>query len=216
MSISLKAIISKLNDTTRKVLEDAAGLCLARTHYNVEVEHFLVKLLDVPDCDFSRILKQFGVDMSIVNAAEATNEIQKPILMPRILKHFGGSLQGKTIAVWGLAFKPRTDDIREAPALVLIDKLLAEKATVRAFDPEAMSNVKKSHEGKIVFAANAYDALEGADALLLCTEWNEFRTPDWTRVKAAMRGHAVFDGRNIYKPAYLREQGFAYYGIGKQ
>jgi UDPglucose 6-dehydrogenase len=160
--------------------------------------------------------KQFGVNMSIVNAAEATNEIQKPILMPRILKHFGGSVQGKTIAVWGLAFKPRTDDIREAPALVLIDRLLAEKAAVRAFDPEAMSNVKKSHDGKIVFAENAYDALEGADALLLCTEWNEFRTPDWTRVKAAMRGHAVFDGRNIYKPAYIREMGFAYYGIGKQ
>ncbi|MEI6232120.1 MAG: UDP-glucose/GDP-mannose dehydrogenase family protein [Planctomycetota bacterium] len=160
--------------------------------------------------------KQFGVDMSIVNAAEATNEIQKSVLMPRILKHFGGSVKGKTIAVWGLAFKPRTDDIREAPALVLIDELLAQGATIRAFDPEAMANVKKMLGDKIVFASNSYDALEGADALLLCTEWNEFRTPDWTRVKSAMRGHAVFDGRNIYKPAYIRELGFAYYGIGKQ
>ncbi len=159
--------------------------------------------------------KQFGVGMSIVNAAEAANEIQKSILMPRILQHFSGSLQGKTIAVWGLAFKPRTDDIREAPALVLIDRLLAEKATIRAFDPEGMNNVRKSHEGKIHFAANAYDAVAGADALLLCTEWNEFRSPDWSRVKTAMRAHAVFDGRNIYKPSYLREQGFAYYGIGK-
>ena len=160
--------------------------------------------------------KQFGVNMTIVNAAEEANEIQKSVLIPRILKHFKGSVEGKTIAIWGLAFKPRTDDIREAPALVLIEKLLAAKAKIRAFDPEAMSNVKKMVGDKIVFSTNAYDAVDGADALVMCTEWNEFRTPDWTRVKSAMRGDAVFDGRNIYKSAYMREQGFAYYGIGKQ
>ncbi len=160
--------------------------------------------------------KQFGVAMSIVNAAEATNEIQKSILFPRILNHFGGSLQGKTIAVWGLAFKPRTDDIREAPALVLIEKLLAAKAKIRAFDPEAMDNVRKLIGDKIVFAANSYDAADGADALVLCTEWNEFRQPDWARVKASMKGNAVFDGRNIYKPTHMQELGFAYFGIGKQ
>ncbi|HLX60105.1 MAG TPA: UDP-glucose/GDP-mannose dehydrogenase family protein [Planctomycetota bacterium] len=160
--------------------------------------------------------QQFGVSMSIVNAAEETNELQKSILIPRILKHFGGSVDGKTIAIWGLAFKPRTDDIREAPALVLIEKLLAAKAKIRAFDPEAMGNVNKLLGEKIEFAKSAYDAVSGADALVLCTEWNEFRTPDWPRVKASMRAHAVFDGRNVYKPAFLREMGFAYYGIGKQ
>lgn len=159
---------------------------------------------------------QHGVNMSIVNAAEETNERQKSYLLPKIVQHFDGSVQGKTIAVWGLAFKPRTDDIREAPALVLIDKLLAGKAKVKAFDPEAMGNVKKLLGDKIEFCANAYEAAEGTDALLLCTEWNEFRTPDWARVKSAMRAHAVFDGRNIYRPAQLREMGFAYYGIGKQ
>lgn len=159
---------------------------------------------------------QHGVNMSIVNAAEETNEKQKSYLLPKVIQHFDGAVQGKTIAVWGLAFKPRTDDIREAPALVLIEKLLAAKATIKAFDPEAMGNVKKLFGDKIEFAANAYEAVEGADALLLCTEWNEFRTPDWARVKSAMRAHAVFDGRNIYRPAQLRELGFTYYGIGKQ
>ncbi len=159
---------------------------------------------------------QHGVNMSIVKAAEETNEKQKSFLLPKIIQHFDGNVQGKTIAVWGLAFKPRTDDIREAPALVLIDKLLAGKAKIRAFDPEAMDNVRKLLGDKIEFAANAYEALEGADALLLCTEWNEFRTPDWGRVKSAMRAHAVFDGRNIYRPGLLREMGFAYFGIGKQ
>ena len=160
--------------------------------------------------------RKFGVNMSIVNAAEETNEIQKSILLPRILKHFGGSLEGKAFGIWGLAFKPRTDDIREAPALVLIEKLLAAKATVKAFDPEAMDNVRKLLGARIEFSANAYDAVSGADALLLCTEWNEFRTPDWERLKNSMRALTVFDGRNIYRPAQLREMGFAYYGIGKQ
>ena len=160
--------------------------------------------------------KRHGVAMSIVDAAEACNELQKLILLPRLLKHFGESLEGKTIALWGLAFKPRTDDIREAPALAMIEKLLAAKAKVRAFDPEAMSNVRALLGDKIVLAETAYSAVEGADALVLCTEWNEFRTPDWDRVKSLMRGNGIFDGRNIYRPAYLREHGFKYYGIGKQ
>jgi len=159
--------------------------------------------------------RKLGLDMKIVDAAEDVNQTQKLILLPKILAHFGGSLAGKTIAVWGLAFKPRTDDIREAPALILIDKLLAAHAKVCAFDPEAMDNVKKLLGDKIEYAANAYDALSQADALVLATEWNEFRMPDWDRVKKLMRTPVVFDGRNIYRPHRLREAGFAYYGIGK-
>jgi len=145
--------------------------------------------------------RKFNLDMKIVDSAEQVNESQKHILLPKLLSHFGGSIAGKTIAIWGLAFKPRTDDIREAPALALIEKILAQKAKVRAFDPEAMANVKK--------------LLGGADAMVLATEWNEFRMPDWDRIKGLLRTPVVFDGRNIYRPDFLREQSFTYYGIGK-
>jgi len=159
--------------------------------------------------------RKCGLEMSIVNAAEKVNETQKLILFPRIKAHFNGSLSGKTIALWGLAFKPRTDDIREAPALALIEKLIEEGAKIRAFDPEAVANVKRIFGDKVYFAQSAYDALDGADALLLATEWNEFRTPDWERVKKLLRTPTVFDGRNIYQGATLRKLGFSYYGIGK-
>jgi UDPglucose 6-dehydrogenase len=115
----------------------------------------------------------------------------------------------------GPAFKPRTDDIRDAPALALIDRILAAKGKVRAFDPEAMNNVKKQLGGKIEYCANAYDALKTADALIVATEWNEFRTPSWDRVKSLLSNPVIFDGRNIYRPELVREQGFTYYGIGK-
>jgi UDPglucose 6-dehydrogenase len=159
--------------------------------------------------------RKHNLNMSIVDAAENVNEQQKLILLPRILSHFGGSIAGKRIALWGLAFKPRTDDIREAPALALIPKLLSAGAKVCAFDPEAAGNVKKILGDKIEYAASAYDALSGADALVLATEWNEFRMPDWPRIKTLMRAPVVFDGRNIYRGPQLRELGFAYYGIGK-
>jgi UDPglucose 6-dehydrogenase len=159
--------------------------------------------------------KKHNLSMNIVDAAEAVNETQKFILLPRILNHFGGSIAGKRIAVWGLAFKPRTDDIREAPALALIPKLLSAGAKVRAFDPEAMNNVKKMFGDKIEYSTNPYDALSDADALVLATEWNEFRTPDWSRIKTLLRTPVVFDGRNIYRASQLRELGFSYYGIGK-
>ncbi len=168
----------------------------------------------------TRALVQSGrkcsVEMSIVDAAERVNESQKQYLFPKILGHFGGSIAGKTIAVWGLAFKPRTDDIREAPALALIEKIVGAKAKVHAFDPEAMSNVKRALGAKIDFAASMYEALNGADALVLATEWNEFRTPDWARVKSLLRSPVVFDGRNIYRADHLRTLGFSYYGIGRQ
>jgi len=160
--------------------------------------------------------RKVGLNMEIVDAAERVNEVQKLALLPRMLQHFGGSIAGKSIAVWGLTFKPRTDDIREAPALVLIEKLLAGKARVAAFDPEGIPNVRKLMGERITYAANAYDALNGADALVLATEWNEFRTPDWDRVKKALKSPVLFDGRNIYRPSQLREQGFTYYGIGRR
>ncbi len=159
--------------------------------------------------------RKLGTSVNIVDAAEQVNESQKLILLPRILAHFGGSLAGRKIAVWGLAFKPRTDDIREAPALALIDKLLDAKAKVAAFDPEAMDNAKKLLGGRIEYADGAYGVLENADALVLATEWNEFRMPDWERAKKLMRTPVVFDGRNIYRPEYLRAQGFTYYSIGR-
>ena len=139
------------------------------------------------------------------------------ITSPSFVKepHFNGALAGKTIAVWGLAFKPRTDDIREAPALALIEKLLATRTTIQAFDPEAMPNASRYLKGKITCAETAYDALSGADALVVATEWNEFRTPNWERIRALMRNHVVFDGRNIYRPQQIRELGFQYYGVGR-
>ena len=159
--------------------------------------------------------RKLGLHMRIVAAAEEVNEEQKLSLLGKLLAHFGGSLQGRRLALWGLAFKPRTDDIREAPALALLEALLAAGAKIRAFDPEAMPNTRKIFGARVEFADNAYDALPQADALVLATEWNEFRTPDWERVKKLMRTPVVFDGRNIYRPRYLREEGFTYYGIGK-
>jgi UDPglucose 6-dehydrogenase len=124
---------------------------------------------------------------------------------------------GRTVAVWGLAFKPETDDIREAPALTLIDALLAAGATVKAFDPEATSNVRKLYGDAITFAADPLSALDGADALVLVTEWSAFRDADFAQVKARLKGAVLFDGRNLYakREAELRGMGFAYYGIGR-
>ena len=167
----------------------------------------------------TRALVQSGrklqLNMNIVDAAEQVNETQKLAMLPKILSHFGGSIAGKTIAIWGLAFKPRTDDIREAPALALIERLLQHKAKVRAFDPEAINNVKKILGTKIEYGQNAYDTLTGADALVVVTEWNEFRSPAFDRIKAALSTPVIFDGRNIYRPEQLREMGFSYYGIGR-
>ena len=151
-----------------------------------------------------------------MRSVDSVNEDQKQVLVQKVRAHYGDRLAGRTLAIWGLAFKPRTDDIREAPALALIDKLLAAKAKVQAFDPEAMANVKRVLGEKITFAPSLYEAVKGADALVLATEWNEFRTPDWDRVKKLMRSPVVFDGRNIYRAEYLRELGFSYYGIGRQ
>ncbi len=160
--------------------------------------------------------KDANYDFGILNAVMDINESQKTKLIPKLKTYFGGSLKGKTIAMWGLAFKPNTDDIREAPALVNIDELIKEGANVKAFDPEAMDNVKGIIGDKISYADNQYDALDGADALLIVTEWPVFRAPDFDKVKSLLKNHVIFDGRNLYKTSEMKKQGFEYYSIGRE
>ena len=153
-------------------------------------------------------------DFKILDAVMAVNDLQRLHLIPKIKKQFG-SLKGKHFALWGLSFKPNTDDIREAPALYMIDALLAEGATVAAFDPEAVSNTKALLGNKIVFAENQYDALTNADALIIATEWNEFRTPDFDRISKMLKTKTIFDGRNLFDPAQMKQSGFHYESVGR-
>jgi UDPglucose 6-dehydrogenase len=156
-----------------------------------------------------------GVPLPVVEAVDRTNEAQKSILVPRIGAHLGG-LAGRVVAVWGLAFKPRTDDMREAPAIAIIEGLLAGGATVRAYDPKAEAWATRVFSDRVTLCGRAYEAAKGADALVVVTEWNEFREPDFHRLKALMRHPAVFDGRNIYDPGTVRGMGFHYEGIGRR
>ena len=153
--------------------------------------------------------------MEIVAAVERVNARQKTIMLPRMESMLGG-FAGRKIAVWGVAFKPRTDDIREAPALFIIEGLLAKGASVSAYDPKAMDHAKGSLPKSVQWAKNAYEALEGADALLLATEWNEFREPDFGRMKSLMRRALIFDGRNIFNPKTVKALGFEYVGVGRR
>jgi UDPglucose 6-dehydrogenase len=156
-------------------------------------------------------------DSRILKAVEAVNQDQKHLLVQKLISHFGQNLQGKTFAVWGLAFKPQTDDMREAPATVIIRALIAAGAKVRAFDPVAMNEAKRilgNLEG-FILCSDEYEALKGADAMLLITEWRQFRYPDFKRIKAELKEAVIFDGRNQYEPKALREMGFTYYGIGR-
>lgn len=160
-----------------------------------------------------------GVPLSILEATDAANLRQRGIMLDKVLSHFGGNVADKTIAVWGLAFKPRTDDIREAPALPLIEGLLAQGAKVKAWDRAAIKNVKArfgdKHADKLSFGDDEYAVLDGADALIVMTEWPEFRMPDWADIEVRLKAKTVFDGRNIYDPAMLRGRGFTYRGIGR-
>ena len=158
---------------------------------------------------------EVGYGFQILNAVMDVNEKQKLHLMPKINNYFNGDLAGKHFALWGLAFKPNTDDIREAPALYMIDALLAAGATVTAFDPEAMPNVMTLLGDKINFTENQYDALEGADALIIATEWNEFRTPDFLKMVKSLKRKAIFDGRNLFEVNSVNELGFHYESIGR-
>ncbi len=161
--------------------------------------------------------KNNGMELQIVEAAERVNEKQKTFIFSKIEKHFNRALKGKTIALWGLSFKPNTDDMREAPSLVIIDRLLKAGVEIRAYDPIAMGEAKKHLPAgaAVRFVDNPYAALEGADALALVTEWNEFRNPDFDRVKSLLKSPVIFDGRNIYDPQLLRDLGFSYYGVGR-
>jgi UDPglucose 6-dehydrogenase len=153
-------------------------------------------------------------DFRILDAVEQVNKNQKTKLVGMMRKHFG-TLKGKAVGVWGLAFKPRTDDMREAPSIPLIEALLTAGASVQAFDPEAARVAKGIFGSRITYASNSYDAVKGADALVIVTEWNEFRRPDFGRIRSLMRTPVVFDGRNLFAPEQMKQNGFTYYSIGR-
>ncbi len=155
-------------------------------------------------------------EFKILDSVMKVNENQKTKLIPHLAKHFKGDLAGKKIAMWGLAFKPYTDDIREAPSLYNIDALLELGASVSAYDPEAMNHVQNLLGDKITFSKNPYEALEGADALLIVTEWPQFRTPDFDRMDSLLKNKVIFDGRNLYELSQMQELGYTYYSIGRQ
>jgi UDPglucose 6-dehydrogenase len=156
-----------------------------------------------------------GLEARMMEAVDTVNEAQKTVLVHKVLTHLGSSPRGKIVAVWGLAFKPRTDDIREAPALVLIDALLAAGCVVKVHDPEAMPNVRAIYGDKLHYPDLPYDAHDNADALAIVTDWNEFRSPDFSQMLSRMRQPAIFDGRNLYDPARMKALGFTYQGIGR-
>lgn len=155
------------------------------------------------------------LEMPLLRAVDRVNETQKGLLLEKVAAHFDGGLAGRTLAVWGLAFKARTDDMREAPAIRVIDGLLEAGARVRAFDPEAMKEARKRYGDRIEYGSSNYEVAEGADAVLILTEWNEFRSPDFPRLKELLREPVLFDGRNLYDPAAMRRYGFIYYSIGR-
>jgi UDPglucose 6-dehydrogenase len=161
------------------------------------------------------LARREGIEPRVLEAVHEVNQRQKAVLAEKIERHFAGRLADKSVAVWGLAFKPGTDDIREAPALALIDRLLELKATLRVFDPEAMDNVRAIYRERLVYCQRRDDALLGADALAICTEWKQFIHPDFEEMRRIMRRPVVFDGRNIYNPRRMREAGFTYYSIGR-
>jgi len=159
--------------------------------------------------------EEFGYRMKILEAVDELNTAQKSVLIPKIRRHFDGKLRDKTIALWGLAFKPRTDDMREAPSIAIANELLSEGVKLQVHDPVAIKEARKIFGRKVKYCERPYDALKGAHALVLVTEWSEFRNPDFERMKELMAEPVVFDGRNIYDPDGMKDLGFAYYGIGR-
>lgn len=168
--------------------------------------------------DVKALQKAGGVvdyDFKILDAVITVNERQKTILLPRIKNHFGGNLKGLKFAIWGLAFKPETDDIREAPSIYMMKGLLEEGASLRVFDPEAIANIKKQFGDSLEYATSMYDAIEGTDALIVCTEWSIFRTPDLNKLRSSLKNPVIFDGRNLYDTAEMKKEGFTYESIGR-
>lgn len=160
--------------------------------------------------------RDYNYDLQILQSVIKVNEAQKTVLLPSITEYFGNDLRGKRIAIWGLAFKPDTDDIREAPALYIIDELLSLGASVKAYDPEAMTNVQKKIGARIEYGENEYDTLNGADALIICTEWAVFRTPDFDELGKRLKNKVIFDGRNLYSTETMQDLGFYYRSIGRE
>lgn len=163
-----------------------------------------------------KIAEQSDYDFKILDAVTGVNEWQKTSIIPKMKKYFGGNMKGKKIALWGLAFKPDTDDIREAPSLYIIDELIKEGCTISAFDPEAMKNVKGVVGDKIEYGNDHYEILKDADALVIATEWSLFRTPEFDKLKSMMKAPVIFDGRNLYDLSQMQELGFYYNSVGRQ
>ncbi|MES2622363.1 MAG: UDP-glucose/GDP-mannose dehydrogenase family protein [Bacteroidota bacterium] len=160
--------------------------------------------------------KQNNYDFKILNSVMEVNNLQHEKFFDRILKKYGNNLKGKTVAVWGLAFKPNTDDIREAPAIYIIEKLLQQGAAVKVYDPEAANNVKQIFGDKLYYAVDQYDALKEADFLTILTEWNIFRSPDFDKISSSLKSKVIFDGRNLYNIEHMKELGYYYYSIGRE
>ena len=156
------------------------------------------------------------LDFTLLRAVEEVNDRQKRLLVGRVLDHFGGDVTGRKFAIWGLAFKPKTDDMREAPAVIIVERLLAAGARIAVHDPEAMTEAQKYFGDRVSYHRLNYEALEGADALIIVTEWNEFRRPDFARMKQLLKAPVIFDGRNLYEPEQMAEEGIAYFSMGRR
>src|SRR5438094_1895784 len=159
--------------------------------------------------------RQNDLPLHLMEAVNRVNMAQKQVLAAKVRQHYGDTLAGRTLAVWGLAFKPRTDDVREAPALAFLDAMLAAGAGLRVHDPEALANVRALYGDKLIYCDRPYGALEGADGLVIATEWQQFRNPDFEVMRRLMRQRVIFDGRNLYEPRQLAALGFRYYSIGR-
>jgi UDPglucose 6-dehydrogenase len=161
------------------------------------------------------LARSLGLTPHVIDAVNRVNDAQKKVLGRKIREHYGENLAGKTLAIWGLAFKPRTDDVREAPSLTLINELLALGVSLRVHDPEAMPNIKAIYGDRLVYSDRPYGALEGADGLAIVTEWQQFRNPDFELMRRLLQEPVIFDGRNLYEPKHMSEAGFTYYSIGR-
>jgi len=169
--------------------------------------------------DVKAIIKtahDLGYELNVIKAVDKANEYQKNVIFNKIIKHFRNKIRNRIFGIWGLSFKPKTDDIRQSSSIYLIEKLLKEGAVVRAYDPAAMAETRKQIGDAVFYADNPYDALEDADAMVLMTEWSEFHLPDFNRMAGIMKKKVIFDGRNIYDPALIRKMEFVYYGIGRR
>lgn len=217
--------ISFMNDIAN--LCDMVGANVNMVRKGIGADHRIGTKFLYPGCGYGgscfpkdvkaiiRTAAQHGYDMRVLRAVEEVNESQKSLLFKKLLKHYGGSVEGKAVTLWGLAFKPETDDMREAPALVLIDLLLRHGATVRVYDPIAMQECRRRIGDTVTYCPNMYEAALDSDALMLVTEWKEFRVPSWNVIHKSMRTPVIFDGRNIYDRTELESDGFIYYALGK-